>query len=234
MQTETRNCQKCWWSDNWNYLDYGLEYDFSKPFFEQWDELLHKTPLIGLSNDHTTNINSEYNNFSGYLKNCYLLYHADMDENSAYGFYLNNANDTLDSSLMISDELCYDSMHSFKCGRCVGLRNQVTNSIDCAFLRYCFNCQDCFASANLRNQKYHIFNKPYTKEEYFEEIKKWDLGSYQIYKKIQRDAESHWRKFPPRPSQDDLSINSTGSHFFRSKNKSAMRVNYFNICSHFS
>ena len=41
-------CQKCWWSDKWNYLDYGRDYDFSRPFFEQWNELLHKTPIIVL------------------------------------------------------------------------------------------------------------------------------------------------------------------------------------------
>lgn len=26
-------CSSCWWSDNWDATSYGLEYDFSKPFF---------------------------------------------------------------------------------------------------------------------------------------------------------------------------------------------------------
>ncbi|OGF67766.1 hypothetical protein A3I27_03195 [Candidatus Giovannonibacteria bacterium RIFCSPLOWO2_02_FULL_43_11b] len=81
-----------------------------------------------------------------------------------------------------------------------------------------FNCQNCLASANLRNKKYHIFNKPYTKEEYFQEIKKWDLGSYKTYKEIQRLAEDHWKTLPPKPNFDDFSTNSTGSHVFQSKN----------------
>jgi len=211
-------CQKCWWSDKWNYLDYGRDYDFSRPFFEQWNELLHKTPIIGLSNDHTTNVNSEYNNFSGHLKNCYLLFHADYDENSAYGFYLNHVNETIDSTAMISCELCYDSSHSYKCSRCVGLRSQVTNSIDCYFLKDSHNCQYCFASANLRNKKYYFFNKPYSKDEYFEEIKKWDLGSYKIYKEIQKLSEKHWEKSIPKPNFDDMSMSYTGSHVFQSKN----------------
>src|SRR3989344_5392742 len=33
-------CQKCWMSDNWDPLQYGQEYDFSKPFFEQFGQLL--------------------------------------------------------------------------------------------------------------------------------------------------------------------------------------------------
>ncbi|TSC75126.1 MAG: Uncharacterized protein G01um101430_627 [Parcubacteria group bacterium Gr01-1014_30] len=210
-------CQKCWWSDKWSSLDYGREYDFSQPFFKQFNELLHEVPLIGLAND-ATNVNSPYNNMSGHLKNCYLLFHADFSENSAYGFHINRMNDCLDSSIMTSCELCYDSMHAYKCSRCVGSRSQVVNSVDCAFLRDSFNCQSCFASANLRNKKYYIFNKPHKKEDYLEEIKKWNLGSYKTYKEIQRLAEEHWKKFPPKPNQDDFSVNSIGSYVNQAKN----------------
>jgi hypothetical protein len=31
-------------------------------------------------------------------------------------------------------------------------------------------------------------------------------------------AEEHWKKFPPKPIQDENSINCTGSHYFQSKN----------------
>jgi len=33
-----------WWSDKWNAMDYALEYDESKSFFEQWQTLLKKVP----------------------------------------------------------------------------------------------------------------------------------------------------------------------------------------------
>jgi len=32
-------CQKCWWSDEWDQLASGRDYDFSRPFFEQYREL---------------------------------------------------------------------------------------------------------------------------------------------------------------------------------------------------
>jgi RNA polymerase primary sigma factor len=35
-------CPSCWWSDNWDPLKYGNEYDFSKPFFPQFRLLLDK------------------------------------------------------------------------------------------------------------------------------------------------------------------------------------------------
>src|SRR5665811_950354 len=34
-----------WLSDAWDPLDYGRDYDFSRPFFEQFEELLHTVPL---------------------------------------------------------------------------------------------------------------------------------------------------------------------------------------------
>ncbi len=211
-------CPACFWSDNWNPLDYGRDYDFSRTFFDQFKELWSEVPLLGLSLDVPTSKSSPWNNHAGHLNNCYLLFHADYCENSAYGYFHERTKDVFDSTAVMDSELLFDSMHSYKNSRCVGLRNQVTGCIDSAFLRFCFNCTNCFASANLRNQKYYIFNKPHTKEEYFEEIKKWDLGSYKTYKEIQKQAEEHWKTFPPKPVQDERTINSSGSHYFQSKN----------------
>ncbi len=42
-------CNECWWSDKWDATDYAREYDFSRPFFEQFNEHLHKVPLMGLA-----------------------------------------------------------------------------------------------------------------------------------------------------------------------------------------
>src|SRR3989338_4564896 len=35
---------KFWWSDLWDALDYGAEYNFSNPFFFQFKELLCRVP----------------------------------------------------------------------------------------------------------------------------------------------------------------------------------------------
>ncbi|TSC67886.1 MAG: Uncharacterized protein G01um101466_622 [Parcubacteria group bacterium Gr01-1014_66] len=211
-------CTSCWWSDKWDAMDYGRDYDFSRPFFTQFNDLLHEVPLMALKIDAPTLVNSSYNNFAGSLKNSYLLFMADFVENSAYGFYLHHANEVFDSSAIVSSELCYDSMHSYKNSRCTGLRSQVTDSVDCVFLKDSFNCQNCFASANLRNKQYYIFNEQYSKEGYFKEISRWDLGSYKSYQEVKILAEEHWKKFPPKPVQEEFSVNSSGSHVFRSRN----------------
>lgn len=210
-------CVSCWWSDKWDPLDYGKDYDFSRPLFAQFNELLHRVPRLGLEVDNT-NVNSPYINSAGHVKNSYLIFFADYDEDCSYGFYLVGNKSVLDSSFMSRSEFCYDSMHSHKNNGCVGLRSRVTESIDCFFLKDCDNCQNCFASANLKNKKYHIFNKPYSKEEYFREISKWDLGSHKTYQEVKRMAEEHWEKQYPRPYFMDFAVNCTGDYIFESKN----------------
>jgi hypothetical protein len=210
-------CQTCWWSDQWDPLEYGRDYDFSRSFFEQFKELWRSVPLLGLSVD-TTNVNSPYINLAGHVKNSYLIFHADFNEDALYGYYLIKNKNVVDCSLIIQSEFCYDSMHAFKCNGCAGLRSQVTESLDCAFLKDCDNCQNCFGSANLKNKKYYIFNKPYTKEEYFKELERWDLGSYARYQEAKRRAEENWATLPPRPTFMDFSVNCTGNNIFESKN----------------
>jgi len=210
-------CPQCWWSDKWDPFSYGRDYDFSRSFFDQFDELWRQVPQASLETDYATLENSEYTNQVGHLKNCYLTFFADFNEDCMNGFYLLKNNSLLDTSLIMQSERCFDSMNIFKSNHCVGSKN-TNESLDCIFTKDCINCQNCFASVNLRNKKYYIFNKPYTKEAYFEEIKKWDLGSYATYQGIKKQAEEHWKKFPPRPIYDDFSVDCTGSYVFQSKN----------------
>ncbi len=211
-------CPKCWWSDDWDPYEYSRDYDFNQPFFEQLKKFWLEVPTIGLSNALPTMINSEYNNHVGNLKNCYLLFHADFSEDCSYGFYVTNSKNTLDSSLISHSELCYDCEHSFKNNRCVGLRKQVTESLNCHFLRDSANCQNCFGSTNLRNQKYVFFNQKYTPEEYAKKLKEFDLGSYQNYKLAQKLSEENWQKHPPLPYCSEFVTNCTGNYVFESKN----------------
>ncbi len=211
-------CPSCWWSDKWDPFAYGRDYDFSRPFFEQLNAFLHEVPLLGLAIDFQAAKNSPYNNYGGDIKNSYLTFHVGFNEDCAYGIEILHCRNVLDCSITNACELCYDCMNSFKNSRCIGLRNQVYESLDCAFLRDSSNCQNCFASANLRGKKYHIFNKPYSKEDYFKEIKQWDLGSYKTYQEIKKRAEEHWKNFPAKPEYRDFSVRSTGSCVFGSKN----------------
>ena len=211
-------CADCWWSDKWSPFDYGKDYDFSKPFLEQLKELSRQVPLINLSIAPDTRATSPYNNHVSALKNCYLLFQAGYCEDSLYGFYLQFSKGTLDSSLIYSSERMYDSSNCYRNNNCIGLRGQVAESMDSAFLSYSTNCQNCFASRNLRNKKYVAFNEQYSKEEYQKIVSQYDLGSWKTYQEVQKMAEEHWKKFPPNPDVSDRIVDSTGSHIYDSKN----------------
>lgn len=62
-------CHDCWWSDKWDSVNYGIDYDFSKPFFNQFYELSLELPRVSLF--QKGNINSQYTNHSDHNKNCY-------------------------------------------------------------------------------------------------------------------------------------------------------------------
>ena len=59
-------------SDKWNPLDYGQEYDASRGLFDQLHELMLKVPRVSIVN--TNSENSEYTNYTGSNKDCYLVF----------------------------------------------------------------------------------------------------------------------------------------------------------------
>ncbi len=211
-------CPQCWWSDKWSPFDYGVDYDFTRPFFEQLKELWKKVPALGLSIDIPSSQTSPYANHAGHLKNCYLQFHSDYTEDSAHGFFQFHTKSIFDSSAIMLSELCYDMMNTYKSNHCIGGRNQVAESFECIFVRDANGCQSCFGSANIRNQKYQFFNEQLTKEQYQEKINQYDLGSYIGYQKAQKDATEHWKKYPPKPNYEEFNVNSTGNFVFESKN----------------
>lgn len=212
-------CIDCWWSDGWNPEDYAREYDFTRPFFEQFDELLHHVPMRGLAISKQAAEGSPYTNHCDHAKNCYLIFYSDHNEDAQHGFYLANDKSLLDSSVLWECEQCYDSMNGFQNYRVHGSRGNVHNSLDCYFIRDAKNAQNCFGSSNLRNRKYVFFNEQLTKEEYEERIGEIDLGSYATYIEMKARAEEEWKKTVPLPVYDYMSTeNCTGSYIFYSKN----------------
>ncbi len=210
-------CTKCWWSDKWDGSDYAMDYNPNIPFLEQWNDLLHKVPLLGISVDSFTGDRSPYTNHVGHSKDCYLIYYADHNEDSAYGFFLNNNKKVLDCSPIIECENCYDSGNVFKNYGVIGTYN-ARHNIDCAFLSNCDKCTNCFGSMNIFNKSNVFFNVELSKEEYLEKIKNIDLGSYNQYKLWKQKAEENWIKYSPRPEYFDFSVGCSGSYVFESKN----------------
>lgn len=210
-------CPKCWWSDKWSTKDYAKEYDFSRPFFKQFDELRKSVPQIGLAVAASTMVNSDFCHMASDLKNCYLVTHANNNEDCAYA-----------SSLIYSKD-CYDVLSCAKCELCYELAEcsgcyQTYFSLNCAecrnvyFSKNLVNCSDCFGCVNLRHKKYHIFNQPYSKEEYFKKLKELRIGGYQSVKKLKSLADEFFLKYPNKYMEGAKNVNVSGDYIYNSKN----------------
>ncbi|MDD3302346.1 MAG: hypothetical protein PHN31_02240 [Candidatus Gracilibacteria bacterium] len=160
--------QEFWWSDKWDALKYGKEFDFSKSFFEQYEKLYVSVPKISLYGNN--NENSLFGNDTTNNKNCYLIFASDFNESCFYGVF-NNSVDSMDS---LESKNINNSYECFNCSNGTKLfysidSNNCTNS---SFLINCDNCEYCYLSHNLINKKYYFLNKQYSKEEYFNLISK--------------------------------------------------------------
>ena len=164
-------CNKCWWSDKWDPKSYGMDYDFSKPFFTQFRELLGKVPHISMVNDDgIASLNCEYTQDWWFSKNCYMAFSGWYVENVMYSFFILAGRDIMDCMNIRSKNEwlyecfimrnCYQLKYSQFCIAC----------IDSQFLYNCRDSLDCFICMNLRGKKYHFKNKQYSPEEYEKDI----------------------------------------------------------------
>ena len=210
-------CPRCWWSDKWDAVQYSQEYDSSRPFLEQFLELRAKVPQQGRAISYETLINSDYCHMAMELKNCYLVTHSNSCENCFYSSALRSVKDSGELLSSQECELCLEDVSCYKC-------NQVYFSLDCencyniAFCRNCVGCSNCFGSVNLRNKQYHIFNQPYSKENYFKKIQELDLGSYMVISEMRAKMKDLWPKFPQKYIHGRHNVNVTGDYIYNSKN----------------
>ena len=210
--------QKYWWSDAWDRLaQAGQDYDFSKPFFEQFRKLLRSAPMPALSTGYPTMVRSEYSNWAGDLKNCYLIVDADFVEDSAYGSGIIHCKDSFDIDFTRHSELCYFSFDIEKCYQTV-YSVSCKDCSDVYFSKDCVGCSHCFGCVNLRNKKYHIFNKAYSQEEYEAKIKEFGLGSYKNLTDLKARAHELWLKYPKRSYRGLHNTNVKGDYVYHSKN----------------
>ena len=160
-------CQSCWWSDHWNPLDYGKDFDFKRTFFEQFDELLHRVPQLALFN--ARNENSEYANFSEQDKNSYLVFASNRNEDCYYSSYIWDSKNCMDCLSIEKSELLYECVDCLNCYNA----KYSQNCQNCHDMAYCYDCGSCsnvFACAGLRGKSYCILNKQYSVEEYKKEL----------------------------------------------------------------
>jgi len=209
-------CGKCWWSDGWDGRDYGLGYNPNINFFKQLRELVNKTPYQYLIVDYSTLVNSEYVNHAGSLKNCYLVFNADLCENTYYSSVVVKVNDSADCTMMNNTELAYGCIGGD--GSQLYFSENCPKSVNVWYSKDCVGCTNCFGCVNLRNKSYHIFNKPVTKEEFEKNISEMRLDLHSTHVALKPKIYDFWNKFPRKYMYGRMNNNATGDYIYESKN----------------
>jgi len=204
-----------WNGDSWDAMEYGGDYDFSKPFIKQLFELDKRVPVFGFNVSRM--INSPYAFNATGLKNSYLVVNSSYSEDCIYGNAIDYCKDCVDNSHIQESERCCECFWLTKCYQCY-FTQRTNDSRNLWFCRGCVGCNDCFGCANLINASYCIFNKKYTKEEYEKEIAKMSLDTVSGIEKARAQAREFWDTQPVKNIQGVKNVNSTGSYVTNCRN----------------
>ena len=203
-----------WFSDEFDGKDFGRDFDFNRPFFEQFIELRNSVPHLSLISSN--NENSDFCNVVGNSKNCYLIYGSINCENCYYGSPF-NCKDTADTLLLRNSELCIECMDStnlynaYFCQNCGYSQN----------LRFCLNVQnsnDCFACIGLNHKKFCILNEQFSEDSYKKIVNEFEKKGFSTIQEILKKLEELNLKVPHRAYIGTNNQNVSGDYIWNSKN----------------
>lgn len=137
-------------------------------FLNELQHLREKNPHPALLNMLAEN--SPYASYSDSIRNCYLVFGTGRCENVYYGTYAFDSRDCVDGHFIRSCELCYECVDCLNCYNGNFLQD-CRDCTDSSYLFDCIGCTDCFGCVGLRRKTYHIFNEPYSQNNYEEKMK---------------------------------------------------------------
>jgi len=208
-------CYDCWFSDDWEGTDYAKEYDDSRPFLEQFEELWNDIPKIGLI--YVKSPGCEYTNISADNKNCYLIIESSNNEDSIHSYWIQECRDVIDTSFASKCERTYECDDCYDCYKVYYSKG----SHECResyFLLDCKDCTNCIGCVNLRSKKFCIFNEQFSKEDYEEKLQELKLNTRGGVEKM-RSMFDVFSKIQPRKYAEIVNATgSTGDYIKHAKN----------------
>lgn len=205
------------WSDVVDNTKYGKEYDFSRPFFDQVNDLMHRVymqPLVQINCEK-----SPYVDASSNLQNCYMCFGVGESQDCLYCLksrYPLRNRDCVDCIGIIDCELCYSCVNTENCYNCQHCQD-CSNSHNCFGSYDLIGCANCFGCYGLRHQEFFIFNQKVSPIEYNEFMGRANLSSYQSRQFYIRECEAFLIQ-APKVNTIKFSEQSTGRYLSHCKN----------------
>jgi hypothetical protein len=205
-----------WRSDEFDAMVYGSDYDFSRDFFTQFNDLLKTVPHPNLIQKNS--VDCEYSNYSINCKNCYVVASAVSLEDCCYALgSVTSCKKSLDVHQSNDCESCYEIIDCIKCYELFFGQN-CEGCISSYFLYDCRNSSNCIACVGLRNASYFILNKQYTKDAYLEEVKKLNLYTREGLQNIKEKFEELKKSFPRKYAIINKAENCIGDDINNARN----------------
>ncbi len=205
-----------WYSDKWDAYEYGMDFDETRPFLEQFLELQNKVPRMALTQQGQT-INSAYTHRVSYPKNSYMAFRASYPEDCLYVYNAKYTRNCADSIWIFDSDLCYECINVENCYN-LKYSQECKDSRDSSFLYSCKNTSNSTLCVNLVNAECCIWNKKYTKEEYVKKLANMGLNKFSNVEKLKKEFEEFRKKFPQRAVASLKSEQVSGNWFSGCKN----------------
>lgn len=184
----------------------------SGQFIKEFQELYFNLPQV--SHWTRASVNCDYGDICVVSKDSYMCFVSSNMENCFYCGDSRKDRFCADLTFCENCELCYECVDSETCYNSDYLQD-CKNCTDCGFCNYCTGCKNCFLCTNLTRKNFHILNREYSKEEYFEEVERLKTqgfdGLWGMFEKIQSRE--------PRVFMHQRdNVNCFGDYLYHSKN----------------
>ncbi|MFN8390241.1 MAG: hypothetical protein U0136_08135 [Bdellovibrionota bacterium] len=205
-----------WLADDWDAKDFGRPYDFTRPFFEQFSDLLSVVPISNVSGGHASLENSGYCNFVSAAKNCYLIFSGSSIEDCLYGRFLYRSRNLIDCFYARDCELCY-SCRDIEQSYGLSFSSGCSACSESTFLENCRSCRNCYCCSNLVRKEFYWMNEPLSPSEWHARRNAVDLGNRDVLNREKARAREFFISQPTRAIYGTHSEGSTGNYLHQTK-----------------
>jgi hypothetical protein len=204
-----------WYQDDWDGLDYGREYDPTRPFFEQLKELHSVVPRMALMDAKSTDC--EYANMTLRSSKCYLVFGCVEDEECDYGHIVWNSKNCVDNLYIMKCEFCYECSDCLNCNQ-LFYSQECESCADSVGLFDCRGCTDCIGCVGLRSKSHYIFNKPVSKEAYKEFLTEHPMSDPATIIYIKEKVAELQNNIPKPEFFGSKNVDVSGNHIYNAHN----------------
>jgi hypothetical protein len=208
-------CYECWYSDQWDGLDYGIDYEPGVPFFTQLKKVLDTVPRLAIWIVQSTN--SQYTNQSYSNKNCYLSYALRDSEDSAYITRVVDLKKSFDCLYTHHSDTVYQTVNVEKSYRSAFV-DESEGAVDSYFVSNSKNCQQCLGGVNLRSSTNVFFGQQLSKEDYKAQLEQFDMGSRATIDVLKTEFQNLKMRAPMKFAKLINCQNTTGDHVTNARN----------------